>query len=285
MSEMIEWIAAEAERPIGEASGLIRRRRHEADEENEARGRKARGERFAERVPEEPVRAKPAAQQLPAHQFPTHQFAAHQFPGNRFPVKEEASAAANDDQTAPLVAGEVGASGEGPPVAETIDDPLRDWRREEEWERERQRRVYRSRTVSMLRKYMRYSIETGRMPSLLGREFFRAKVTSYTVVTFEDRVIFVYDMEKCLGKLDQFARDLIARLYLQEHDRWATARLLSCNEKTIRRLAPSVLDQLSDILLEVGLLERIERAAENSCQGGTNGCFSASDSKDDDNKF
>ncbi|HTW30198.1 MAG TPA: hypothetical protein VMD76_00875, partial [Candidatus Sulfotelmatobacter sp.] len=114
MSEMIEWIAAEAERPIGEASGLIRRRRHEADEENEARGRKARGERFAERVPEEPVRAKPAAQQLPAHQFPTHQFAAHQFPGNRFPVKEEASAAANDDQTAPLAAGEVDASGEGP---------------------------------------------------------------------------------------------------------------------------------------------------------------------------
>jgi len=39
--------------------------------------------------------------------------------------------------------------------------------------------------VAMLRRYMRYSMETGRLPSLLGREFFRAKVTSYTVVTFE----------------------------------------------------------------------------------------------------
>ena len=70
----------------------------------------------------------------------------------------------------------------------------------------------------MLRRYMRYSIETGRLPSLLGREFFRAKVTSYTVVTFEDRVIFVHDMEKCLDRLDEFSRQLIARHILQEHD-------------------------------------------------------------------
>ena len=107
---------------------------------------------------------------------------------------------------------------------------------------ERERRIYRGRTVAMLRRYMRYSIETGRLPSLLGREFFRAKVTSYTVVTFEDRVIFVHDMEKCLDRLDEFSRQLIARHILQEHDRWATAKLLHCNEKTIRRYTPVVLD-------------------------------------------
>jgi hypothetical protein len=66
------------------------------------------------------------------------------------------------------------------------------------------RRTYRGRVVAMLRRYMRYSIETGRLPSLLRREFFRAKVTSYTVVTFEDRVIFVHDMERCLDRLDEF---------------------------------------------------------------------------------
>jgi hypothetical protein len=131
-------------------------------------------------------------------------------------------------------------------------------RLEREPEEERERRIYRGRTVGMLRRYMRYSIETGRLPSLLGREFFRSKVTSYTVVTFEDRVIFVHDMERCLEKLDDFGRELIARYILQEHDRWATARLLNCNEKTIRRLAPVVLDQLSDILLEVGLMARLE---------------------------
>jgi hypothetical protein len=32
--------------------------------------------------------------------------------------------------------------------------------------------LYRDRTVGLLRRYMRLSIEVGRMPSLLGREFF-----------------------------------------------------------------------------------------------------------------
>jgi len=36
------------------------------------------------------------------------------------------------------------------------------------WEEERERRIYRARTVTMLRRYLRYSIETGRLPSLLG---------------------------------------------------------------------------------------------------------------------
>jgi len=144
--------------------------------------------------------------------------------------------------------------------AETrVGQPAEEWgeRLEREPEEERERRIYRGRTVAMLRRYMRYSIETGRLPSLLGREFFRSKVTSYIVVTFEDRVIFVHDMETCLERLDEFSRQLIGRHILQEHDRWATARLLNCHEKTIRRLAPLVLDQLSDILLEVGLMEKL----------------------------
>jgi DNA-directed RNA polymerase specialized sigma24 family protein len=123
-------------------------------------------------------------------------------------------------------------------------------------EEERERKIYRARTVTMLRRYMRYSIETGRMPSILGREFFRAKVTSYTVVTFEDRVIFVHDMENCLAKLDEFSQQLIARHILQEHDQAATGRLLGCAEKTVRTWVPVALDLLSEILLEVGLLER-----------------------------
>lgn len=150
---------------------------------------------------------------------------------------------------------------------------------------ERERRIYRARTVGMLRRYMRYSIETGRLPSILGREFFRAKVTSYTVVTFEDRVIFVHDMETCLGKLDEFSRQLIARHVLQEHDRWATARLLHCSEKTVRRLTPIALDVLSEILIDVGLLERVESMSRKSCQGGPESKFLVSDCEDGENKI
>jgi hypothetical protein len=147
-------------------------------------------------------------------------------------------------------------------------------------DRERERRTYRGRAVAMLRRYMKYSIETGRLPSLLGREFFRAKVTSYTVVTFEDRVIFVHDMERCLDRLDEFSRQLIARHILQEHDRWATAKLLHCNEKTVRRYTPVVLDMLVEILLEVGLMERLGSTRENRCQGGEDDRIAASDWED-----
>jgi hypothetical protein len=162
---------------------------------------------------------------------------------------------------------------------------MEDSRQEESWEMERVRNIYRKRTVEMLRRYMRYSIETGRLPSLLGREFFRAKVTAYTVVTFEDRVIFVHDMERCLEKLDEFSRQLIARHILQEHDRWATARLLNCNEKTVRRLTPLAVDTLTEILLDVGLLERLDTISENSCQGGEERENHVSSCEDGENKF
>jgi hypothetical protein len=152
-------------------------------------------------------------------------------------------------------------------------------------ESERRRRIYRGRTVGMLRRYLRYAMETGRLPSLLGREFFRAKVTSYTVVTFEDRVIFAHDMELCLDRLDEFSRQLIARHILQEHDRWATARLLHCNEKTVRRLIPLALDTLAEILLDVGLMDRLDGDLEKSCQGGLESEKSASDCEDSENKI
>jgi hypothetical protein len=158
----------------------------------------------------------------------------------------------------------------------------------EEWVREeerRERRIYRNRTVAMLRRYMKYSMETGRLPSLLGKEFFRTKVTSYTVVTFEDRVIFVHDMETCLGRLDEFSRQLIARRILQEHDCWATAKLLHCNEKTVRRMTPLVLDQLSEILLNAGLLEEVSSNTKNSCQGDLEDENSVSDCEDGENNF
>ena len=91
---------------------------------------------------------------------------------------------------------------------------------------------------------------------MLGREFFRAKVSVRSVVTFEDRVIFVHDMETSLNKLDEFSREIIARHILQEHDYEATARLLHCGRRTVQRYVPIALDLLSEILLDVGLLER-----------------------------
>lgn len=153
------------------------------------------------------------------------------------------------------------------------------------YEEDRVRRVYRGRTVAMLRQYVRYSMETGRLPSLLGREFFRSKVTSYTMVTFEDRVIFAHDMEKCLDRLDEFSRQIIARHILQEYDQAETGRLLHCTERTVRSYIPMALDLLSSILVEVGLLDPVDSSSQKCCQGGVKDEFLVSDCEEGRNKF
>lgn len=156
-------------------------------------------------------------------------------------------------------------------------------------EQQRVRRIYRARTVTMLRRYLCLSIETGRLPSVLGSEFFRSRVTSYSVGTFEDRVIFVHDMETCLDRLDEFSRQLIAYHILQEHDQEATARILHCGTRTVARYVPIALDLLSEILVDLGLMERLQwtpsECREKSCQGGQEGENFVSDCEDSENKF
>jgi len=144
-------------------------------------------------------------------------------------------------------------------------------------EREREREVYRGRTIAMLKKYMRYSLQTGRVPSLVGREFFRSTVTKYRVVTFEDRVIFVHDMETCLGRLDEFSRQVLARVILQEYEHEEAARIFGCTRMTVHRKLIEALDKLVDILRAADLLSPISAGAEKSCQEGEEDDFFISD--------
>lgn len=117
--------------------------------------------------------------------------------------------------------------------------------------------LYRRKTTALLRRYMQCSLDAGRVPSLLGRELFRAKVSAYKSSTFEDRVIFLHDMERCLERLQRFDRELIARVVLQEYDHEAAARILQCTRKTVERRLPEVIDELSDSFLKARLLQRL----------------------------
>jgi hypothetical protein len=140
--------------------------------------------------------------------------------------------------------------------------------------------LYRDRTVALLRRYMRLSIEVGRMPSLLGREFFRARVTSYKASTFEDSVIFVHDVERSLEELSEFEKKLIAKIVLQQYSKEEAGRLLGCGYRTVERLFPETLDRVSGILLRRGILTGLpntKREVPKSCQGGKTGPFLASD--------
>jgi hypothetical protein len=113
---------------------------------------------------------------------------------------------------------------------------------------------YRSRTIALLHRYQRVSLQTGRLPSIAGKEFFRASVTSYRSGTFEDRVIFVSDVERILHRLEYWDQQLIGRVILQEHSYEKAAYLLHCSRKTVQRRVIEVLDLLSEHFLDVGLL-------------------------------
>ena len=138
---------------------------------------------------------------------------------------------------------------------------------------------YRNRTVALLKRYARASVEVGRLPSLLGRECFRARVTSYSMTSFEDIVIFVHDMEMVLRRLNPFQQRLLAMSVLEEYSLPEVARLLSCPLRTVEREVPEALDELSRTLLAGGLLEKVpsSEGRQKSCQEGKNYNFDASD--------
>jgi DNA-directed RNA polymerase specialized sigma24 family protein len=122
---------------------------------------------------------------------------------------------------------------------------------------------YRRYTEGMLQRYVRLSMETGRVSSLLGQEMFRGRVTTCRVESFEDVVIFVHDVEKCLEKLDEGQRLLISRLALQQYNVTETAELMRVRRETVLHRYGKALDTLTEIFLSVGLME-----LQKSCQGG-----------------
>ena len=113
---------------------------------------------------------------------------------------------------------------------------------------------YRKHTESMLRRYLYASMQVGRAPSLLGDSVGRGWVSSRPIRTFEDAVIFVLDLERCLNKLGWLDRQLLSRIVLQEYTQTETASLLGMSVRTVSYKFPIALDRFTEKLLEADLL-------------------------------
>jgi DNA-directed RNA polymerase specialized sigma24 family protein len=114
--------------------------------------------------------------------------------------------------------------------------------------------IYRQRTAALLNRYLRLSLEVGRLPSVLGREVFGSSYNRRQKVTFEDAVIFVHDVEHCLEELDLFSQEVLVWVVLQGYSQEEASRLLGCARRTISRHLPEALDRLSEILIREQLL-------------------------------
>lgn len=116
---------------------------------------------------------------------------------------------------------------------------------------------YRKHTEGLLRKYLRMSMEVGRVPACMPREMFRGSVTAYRVRSFEDCVIFVHDMEQCLAAIEVRYCALITKITLQEYTQSEASNLLGVSTRQLARQYGDALDQLTGLLLARGLLNTI----------------------------
>lgn len=113
---------------------------------------------------------------------------------------------------------------------------------------------YRKHTESMLRRYLYASMQVGRAPSILGDPIARGWASSRPIKTFEDAVIFVLDVERCLNQLGTLDRQMLSRIVLQEYTQAEAAPLLGMSVRAISYKFPQALDRLTEKLLAAGLL-------------------------------
>lgn len=113
---------------------------------------------------------------------------------------------------------------------------------------------YRKHTEKLLRRYLYASMQVGRSPNLIGESVGRGWVSSRRVRTFEDALIFVLDVERCLKKLSLVELQIVTRICLQEYTQAETAVLLGMSTRTVCHKLPLALDRLTETLVEADLM-------------------------------
>ena len=114
---------------------------------------------------------------------------------------------------------------------------------------------YRKHTLGLLQRYLQLSIELGRAPSALGKIVLRGHVSSYRLRTFEDGLIFVLDVEKCIGLLDPTSREVVLRIALEDYPVFQTVVLTGHSSRSVTRIYGDAMDRLTSFFLRFGLLE------------------------------
>jgi hypothetical protein len=115
--------------------------------------------------------------------------------------------------------------------------------------------------MSLLVRFARTALLIGRMPSLLGREIFRSRMEHRPARAFEDSVLFVCDVERCLRQLELLDQRILAFCVLEGNSEWIAARRFHCSQAEISRRLGHSLDALHTTFCRIGLLASVPAAA------------------------
>lgn len=113
---------------------------------------------------------------------------------------------------------------------------------------------YRRQTHGMVRRYFYTALQTERIGSTLADASCHGWVSSRPIRSFEDALIFVHDMERCMQSLPSLYRDLLRRIVIQEYTQAEAAPLLGMSERTVAYKLPAALDRLTRKLIDAELL-------------------------------
>ena len=113
---------------------------------------------------------------------------------------------------------------------------------------------FRGQTLAIVRHYFELSCQVGRLPSLLGREFFRARVSHHSIPSFEDQAVFARDVELCLARLSDDHAEIVTLVGLYDFSVEEVAEMLHRSASATRRWFCEALDALAEIFLQGGIL-------------------------------
>lgn len=82
----------------------------------------------------------------------------------------------------------------------------------------------------------------------------RGWASSRPVRTFEDALIFVIDMSRCIDAPSKFDQTMLARLVKQDYTQPEAAELLGISHRTLTCKFPATLDRLTVKLLDAGIM-------------------------------
>ncbi len=132
-------------------------------------------------------------------------------------------------------------------------------RRRREWDESDSTRAdalfFRGQTLAIIRHFFEIASQIGRLPSILGREFFRARVSHHAIPSFEDQAVFVHDVERALGRLNDNDAEVIALVGLFQYSLDEAAELLGRSRTTVAVRFADAVDRLAELFLTVGLLQ------------------------------
>jgi hypothetical protein len=117
--------------------------------------------------------------------------------------------------------------------------------------------MFRAHTLRLLKHYLKLSLEYGRIPSVLGGEVTRARVSHTKLHTIEDETIFIHDMNRCLEReLDNDELRLMALIVFMEHTFDEAAVLQGYSLRQTYRMFYELMDRLTRAFFDREFLDQ-----------------------------